>query len=155
MNGDRDMELRFPGLVGSGYQVTSPFDPSYNCIAWAAGDNSKWWEPDPMETCYWPDAAPRDYRLPSYRAVFASLGFTVTENDEFSEHEDRVALFAKGDTPTHAARQLSAQSWTSKLGKNVDISHPLESLCGDLYGDVTLLMVRHTAASHETVNLGQ
>jgi hypothetical protein len=27
----------FPGLLGTAYRVTSPPDPDYNCIAWAAG----------------------------------------------------------------------------------------------------------------------
>jgi hypothetical protein len=28
--------------------------PRYNCYAFAAGENSKRWEPDPSGQCYWP-----------------------------------------------------------------------------------------------------
>src|SRR5437870_3230627 len=35
----RPIEQIFPGLHGTLYQVTSPQDEAYNCIAWAAGDN--------------------------------------------------------------------------------------------------------------------
>jgi hypothetical protein len=42
------LEKLFPALLGSGYQVTSPRDEAYNCIAWAAGDTTDcWWPADP------------------------------------------------------------------------------------------------------------
>ena len=34
----RHIDQFFPGLVRTGYRVTSPPDNLYNCIAWAAGD---------------------------------------------------------------------------------------------------------------------
>ena len=37
----------FPGLRNSAYRVTSPAARDYNCIAWAAGDATRWWWPDP------------------------------------------------------------------------------------------------------------
>ena len=42
------IEAAFPALVGTGYFVTSPATPEYNCIAWAAGETDRWWWPDPM-----------------------------------------------------------------------------------------------------------
>ena len=33
----------FVNLKEGEFEVTSPFDPKYNCIAHAAEDNSKWW----------------------------------------------------------------------------------------------------------------
>lgn len=32
---------RFPGLSSTSFKITSPFDPTYNCIAWAAGDTRR------------------------------------------------------------------------------------------------------------------
>ncbi len=42
--------------------VTSPKDPSYNCIAFAAGDADRKWDPDmlPDPGYYWPPNALRD-----------------------------------------------------------------------------------------------
>jgi hypothetical protein len=54
-----------------------------------------------------------------------------------------VALYAKpAGTVTHAARQLASGEWTSKLGKDVDISHSLRSLEGLTYGKVAVLLRR-------------
>jgi hypothetical protein len=41
------LESLFPNLRADPYAVTSPASTVYNCIAWAAGDNTRWWEPDP------------------------------------------------------------------------------------------------------------
>ncbi|MEB3192904.1 MAG: hypothetical protein VKL42_21385 [Snowella sp.] len=44
------LELRYPNLRNSGYLLTSPKIPNYNCVAWAAGEtNSPWW-PIPYDT---------------------------------------------------------------------------------------------------------
>ncbi len=29
------LELAFPDLAATGYRLTSPVDPTYNCVAWA------------------------------------------------------------------------------------------------------------------------
>jgi hypothetical protein len=50
----------FPGLAHGGYQVTSPRDSDYNCIAWAAGDTHNWWWPGgDVGKEYWPAGVPR------------------------------------------------------------------------------------------------
>jgi hypothetical protein len=48
------LEAVFPGLVGKEYQITSPRDEVYNCIAWAAGVTNDWWWPDKAGQGYWP-----------------------------------------------------------------------------------------------------
>lgn len=37
------LEDLFPGLRGQPYQITSPKDDRYNCIAFAAGVYRNWW----------------------------------------------------------------------------------------------------------------
>jgi hypothetical protein len=37
-----DDERAFPNLNKVGYRVTSEATPQYNCIAFAAGDTTKW-----------------------------------------------------------------------------------------------------------------
>jgi hypothetical protein len=46
---------------------------------------------------------------------------------------------------THAARQLPDGTWTSKLGKDVDIEHDYpDDVAGGVYGEVVVLMQRTT-----------
>ncbi|RMH08652.1 MAG: hypothetical protein D6704_02725 [Nitrospirae bacterium] len=47
-----ELEEVFPRLCETRYEITSPQDTSYNCIAWAAGDVGRWWWPAPQ--AYWP-----------------------------------------------------------------------------------------------------
>lgn len=54
-------ESDFPRLRESGYELTSDADEANNCIAWAAGDSQRWWEP--IEGRYWPEGADRLYTV--------------------------------------------------------------------------------------------
>lgn len=138
----RELESLFPGLACTPYAMTSPVDPSYNCIAWAAGDQRRWWEPDPMGVCYWPESVPREPTLRAYRLAFGSLGYIECEEATQEKGFVKVALFAKATQPTHASRQLPSSVWSSKLGRHVDISHELEALCGETYGAVATILKR-------------
>ncbi len=37
------IDEKFPGLRSVDYEVTSASNDDYNCIAYAAGDQSNWW----------------------------------------------------------------------------------------------------------------
>ena len=138
------LEQVFPGLAGSVYQVTSPRDQDYNCIAWAAGDNRNWWWPgQDVAREYWPPDVPRERTLSAFVAAFAALGYAICESDELEAGFEKIALFAHPDgRPTHTTRQLPAGRWTSKLGVAVDIEHGLHDLAGDVYGTVAVLLKR-------------
>ena len=141
MNGFKeDLERDFPELRSSSYRIASPFDPTYNCIAWAAGDSSRWWEPDPMGICYWPPEVPREYSIKAYRGVFESLGFEECDNEGLEHVVGKVAIYMKSGKPTHALRQLESGQWTSKMGRSVDIEHILRGLTGDLYGSINCIL---------------
>jgi len=138
------LEEYFPGLAKGDYQLTSPKDPIYNCIAWAVGEMGKWWWPGPNpEEEYWPAGLPREVSLPAFRLALASIGYVECQDSGLEPGQEKVALFAdsKGK-PTHAARQLSNGRWTSKLGKLDDIEHNLHDLEGQVNGSVTLIMKR-------------
>jgi hypothetical protein len=119
------LELAFPRLVGSDYRITSPATPGYNCIAWAVGESGRWWWPDPAGVHHWPDGVPRDETLDAFSAAFASLGFVPAETLDCQPGLEKVAVYARGGRPTHAARQLEGGRWTSKLGSGPDIEHDL------------------------------
>jgi hypothetical protein len=124
--------------------------PAYNCIAWAAGSNNRWWWPN--EHAFWPPTAPRQETLEAFRAVFMLFGYTVCELEDFEEGWEKIAIFVDDSgTPTHAARQLEDGLWTSKCGSAEDIKHELHDLEEHEgeggYGHVACIM-RRRAESH-------
>ena len=145
MTADRLVQL-FPALATSDYEITSLADPAYNCIAWAAEDTARWWEPVPipLPSYYWPEGVSLELTLASYVQAFESLGYRVCDDDSLESGFMKIALYVSADgLPTHAARQLASGEWTSKLGKSVDIRHrALTVLEGDMYGRVACVMRR-------------
>jgi hypothetical protein len=115
----------------------------YNCIAWAAGDEQAWWWPDPGQNRYWPPGVARLETLAGFTDAFASLGYVVCLDEGWEPGFEKIALFADGQgVPTHAARQVAAERWTSKLGELEDIEHSLHDLEGAVYGSVVQIMKR-------------
>lgn len=133
---------RFPALGSHNCAVTSPATPDYNCIAWAAGDESRWWDPDPMRQYYLPRLAPRVRTLDAYERAFAGLGYSPCISIAVESGLEKVAIFAAGDRPLHAARQLLDGMWTSKLGQEVDVRHELKAIEGQDYGVVARILAR-------------
>ena len=135
---------RFPNLVRSEYQVKSEETPEYNCIAWAAGDTSRWWWP--VSPYYWPTEVSMEESLESFQIVFESIGYDECASDELEHGFEKVAIYVDTNgSPTHAAKQLENGSWTSKLGSSEDIEHStLHALEGTglAYASVALILRR-------------
>jgi len=123
----------FPKL-GRSVRVTSPRSVQYNCIAWALGKIDRWWWPH--SDTYWPSICPEEETIPAFEAVFRVFGYEPCEDGRIERGYEKIALYAKGNWPKHAARQLRNGRWTSKCGKNVDIEHRPEELEGEKYGQV-------------------
>ncbi len=140
----KHIEGFFPNLISSNYVITSPATPEYNCIAWAAGDAEKWWEPDSQNLYCWPPRAPRQYTLEAYVYVYELLGFALCDDFVHEEGFEKIVLYADSNRrPTHATRQLIFGGWTSKLGQLEDIKHStLDSLTGYYYGSIAVIMKR-------------
>jgi hypothetical protein len=138
----------FPGLNDCEWKITSPEAITYNCISWAANDpKRRWWEPVP--SFYWPPTAPREPTIEAYQQAFESEGFAVCSSSALEAGLEKIALYALGTEPVHAARQLPTGSWTSKIGLVEDIVHEtLEALEGDDYGRVALVMQRRSRSSN-------
>lgn len=139
-----EIEKAFPDLQISGYSITSPATPEYNCIAWAASEAEVWWEPDPLNLYYWPSNTPRRYTLEAYKKAFETIGYTLCNNFLYEERVEKIAIYVDSrGKPTHAARQLSSGNWTSKLGQLEDIEHAtLENIAGQRYGSVGVILKR-------------
>ncbi|MCI0685205.1 MAG: hypothetical protein L0Y71_24160 [Gemmataceae bacterium] len=138
------LDAIFPRLADGGYAVTSARSRRYNCVAWAAGDDGRWWWPGlDLEVEYWPAGVPRVEALESFQAVFAQLGYVVCADENPESGFEKIAIFTSNSIePKHAARQLPGGRWTSKLGVLEDIEHGLHDLEGDEYGTVRIVMKR-------------
>jgi hypothetical protein len=133
----------FPNSSKEKFCATSPPTWSYNCIAWACGDNSKWYWPDSSEISYWPDEVPRQVTIEAFIKLFERLDYFLAQNGEMEIGFEKIAIFVDEDSkPTHAARQLDNGLWTSKLGPNHDISHSIFSMSNGVYGNVSVFMKR-------------
>lgn len=140
--GTSELYGAFPALQASEHLVTSPEDRSYNCIAWAAGDSSRWWWPDPEEVAYWPASVERAETTASFVAAFSLLGYAVCPTSDLEPGLEKVALYLRNGRPTHAARQLRNGKWSSKFGRLEDVEHTLDSLAGGPYGEVGAVLSR-------------
>jgi hypothetical protein len=129
-------------LVAAGFSETSPATREYNCIAWAAGRQDDWWWPDPGLTSFWPEHAPRAETIEAFYATFALLGYEHCDHGQREPGFEKVAFYVRDGEPKHAARQLTDGSWTSKLGRDIDVAHTLSGLEGPAYGQVTGYMKR-------------
>ena len=137
-----DLEAIFPKLVDSHYTTTSSPTQDYNCIAWAAGDDQRWWWPDVAGVRYWPPNIRRDESLAAFHSMFESFGYALCVDEKHESGYERVAIFVNDDGPQHASRQLANGRWTSKLGELDDIEHDLRDLEGTEYGTVVAIMKR-------------
>ena len=136
------LERAFPRLRGSGYKLTSKDTPSYNCIAWAAGDNRRWWWPLNPDG-FWPDGVPRTVTMNAFVQAYETVGFVPCRDSRLDRGFEKIALYADADgVPKHAARQLPNGKWTSKLGPSVDIEHTLIALQGQAYGQISIFLRR-------------
>ena len=150
------LEDSFPNISGSGYTQTSDYDPSYNCIAWAAerdASAAEWWWPGPPEDGYtWPATVARAETVDCFLAAFATLGYQRCEHGRLEAGWQKLALYAREGVPTHMARQLPDGRWTSKLGRDVDITHSTTDALEDTvrresdYGKVVCYLRRPTPA---------
>jgi hypothetical protein len=142
------LEQLFPGLCASPCRVMSPRTGQYNCVAWAAGEDTTWWWPTNVPgdaPRFWPEGVPREETVAAFVAAFGTLGFVPSDSEAVEPGFEKVALFADArGVPTHAARQLPTGLWTSKLGTWEDIEHDLHALEGDIYGTVALVLKRPT-----------
>lgn len=127
------LRREFPNLKESDHTVTSEATEDYNCLAWAAHDNTQRWDPDELEQYYWPPGVRREVELGAFKEAFRTIGFEDCDDASLEAGIEKVAFYATAnDRPTHVARQLEEGNWTSKLGYLEDIEHiNLECLNGE------------------------
>ncbi len=93
----------FPGLRITSYRIRRGGSSDYNCIAWAAGEDRRWWEPDEDGIEYWPPGVPREYTIAAYIAAFESLGYSRCEDESLEVGFEKVAVYARGGANARVA----------------------------------------------------
>jgi hypothetical protein len=133
------VDKSFPNSLLEPFKITSPETASYNCLAWALNDTSKWYEND--DDYYWFEGIEKNNTLETIQKIFVNFGFIKTENTEYQVGIERIALFSKDNIEcTHLARQQDKDQWTSKLGSSYDVNHTLKSIENGIYGNVVIIM---------------
>ncbi|MDA1053514.1 MAG: hypothetical protein O3C40_23945 [Planctomycetota bacterium] len=99
----------FPKLTDENHEITSLRTIKYNCIAWAARNTDRWWQPG----VYWPIESSRDdHGMGNVVAAFKSHGYEECDDGEPEEGFEKLALYGSAMMYTHAARQLPDGRWT-------------------------------------------
>ena len=142
------LNVSFPNLRDEGFTVIDPPSDMYNCIAYAAGDTSQWWDHTPRR--YWPSYATRSERIESLQEVFVGLGFEECYDVTFQFGYQKIALYEDKGTWEHATTQIPNQAWRSKMGRGPVIEYRSpESLSDGPYGNPMVYMRRVVSATHE------
>ena len=83
----------FPRLTAQNHRITSPASATYNCVAWAADDVERWWQPG---TFWLPEDWPKDdFGLGALERVFLELGYQSCDTGaELEPGFKKVALLA-------------------------------------------------------------
>jgi hypothetical protein len=152
------LESLFPNLAAVGYTVTSCREGKYNCVAWAAKeDTCLWWEPIMEPGCFWPEELPMDYAFENYVKVFELLGYHRCIDSSARSGYEKVAVYRCGDGSFgHVARQVPSGAWTSKLGPHEDIEHStLSALDSDHYGIPAVYLERRISIWRKLTKLAR
>lgn len=138
----------YPNLQRAGFavrDVTSPATVGYNCVAYAAKDETRpWWPINPRRAAryyYWP-VEPRQATVQNFILAFETLGYQHCQTGDHEEGYEKVAIYVdEDDKPKHMARELGDGVWASKLGDMQDIRHhTLEAIENDMYGQAKYFM---------------
>jgi hypothetical protein len=135
-----DLIATFPNLASSPFELTSPEDANYNCVAWAVADTGSNWWPTTRLGSYWPRRVHGTTSLQTIVQLFVDRGFARCAVDEAERTRDAILIYCRAGAPLHVARSLGDGRWTSKLGASFDLTHTVIGLTGAQYGQPELAM---------------
>lgn len=107
MDTNAELEQDWPNLSRTHYRITSPFTGNYNCIAWAIGEEDRWWSPLPEDDYYWPEGVSQKVSVAAFISAYKTVGFVVCENGDRVPNVEKIAIYVTPEgRPQHVARQL-------------------------------------------------
>jgi hypothetical protein len=117
--------------------------PRYNCYAFAAGDDTRRWEPDPSMQYYWPTSN-RAFTIPAFIEGYQTRRYEVCSDGVLEDGYEKIVFYVDSSRIVqHAACQISDGRWISKLGDEEDIIHETpQSLASAVYGQPVCYMKR-------------
>lgn len=142
----QELQKVFPKLNDQNHKRISKATARYNCLAFACGDERKWWEPKPGGRYHWPAHIPPSTSLTTVVRIFTSNGYTETDNRQVEAGYLKAAIYVElDDIEIYSHVALSdGNVWKSKLGKGQDIEHDsldlLEGQNQDEYGIVAVIL---------------
>ena len=141
-----ELQAKFPKLNSRNYKRTSDATGRYNCMAFANGEDRKWWEAGVNGgRFYWPPKT--NDTLEGWVEIFTKQGYRLTSDRGIERGVEKVAIYVdlKDMLPGHVAKS-DGHVWKSKLGRLQDIEHSsLDLLEGDQhweYGIVDRILRR-------------
>lgn len=134
----KQLEDFFPALKSSKYKIVSTPTDEYNCHAFAMNVTDLRW--DPLSSEYWPPNIPRIPTLDTFKQAYQTVGFVDCADESLEPGVTKIAIYGKSTWVEHTARQVSADTWISKLGPWFDIEHELRAIEGNSYGQVVAFM---------------
>lgn len=114
-----DVERILPTLKGRDLSL-SPEDFNVNCLAFAVGDNTQWWEPPSGHGTYWPQGFREDLSVQTVEEILKLHGFTVESDRAETPDTDAIAIYGERGEWTHFAKFANGK-WSSKLGELDDV----------------------------------
>jgi hypothetical protein len=148
-----EFQNSFPGLRRGEFAVTSHAGRMPNCVAYAAYDFGRYWDPNMIGVrgYFWPPGAERGDTVECWISAFRQIAFRPCDSGGVEPGFEKIAIYTKdGQDAEHVARQLKNGVWTSKLGPDEDIYHQtLTALEGGCYGSVAAFLKRRQRAWDE------
>ena len=143
-------ENNWPFLYSEGYDAVSKETWDYNCIAFAADIETRWWWPDPDGDADWPIQR-REVTVDCFIEAFKTLGYKECRSARPRNGFEKIAIYVLSGEPTHAAKQLPDGRWKSKLGPWEDIEHnTLKAVEEYIYGKANVYMERRDPTCQRT-----
>lgn len=137
------VEFDFPNINQNNSNVIGHKTRNYNCIAFAFGDQTRWWWPDGSH--FWPKDCLDPDESESFEKLFRKVGAKITPIDRVDKiaHDPKyvtLAIYADEDGAiNHLAVLNEDNTWTSKLGANYLIEHEYDALTQGSYGDIVAI----------------
>lgn len=128
-----DLKRDFPNLDVNNITVTGEATGTYNCIAYSMGITYKWIDPESFYNNF----------IEQYRNARALYGASCNYEQTGTEGNN-ATVDGWGNSSidmTHGSVIYNSNTWESKLGRSLRITHKRSELSGTLYGRILVSFI--------------